>query len=286
VRRVPVVATIREAWLFTFSHLGNVIGLIWVPMVMITVAQFFTFLRYYNAMIDYLAGGGTAQLGPSTLMLIGYIAAAMLLYAIMLVAVVQLVLGSRAGGVIAHFAFGPLEWRMARAFFAYTGLLLLIGLGVMMLANLAMAAGGPKFSQGAASGFLMLGLLGACVILVPRFLILMPAVSVNETGPVLRRTWALSAGNFLRLLGILLGLFLPLAVLLGVADIAIGGHQAAVAGDDRMKMLQALTEARSSLPVACGLTFLVSPLVVGLFASASVSAWRALKDEPTVELIA
>jgi len=286
VRQVPVVATIREAWLFTFSHLGNIIGLIWIPMVMITVAQFFTFLRYYNAMIDYLAGGGTSQLGPSTLMLIGYVAAAMLLYAIMFVAIVQLVLGSRTGGVIAHFAFGPLEWRMARAFFAFTGLLLLIGLGVMMLANLAMVAGGPKSSQAAASGFLVMGLLGACIALVPRFLLLLPAVSVNETGSVLRRTWALSTGNFLRLLGIVLGLFLPLAILLGVADLAIGGPGAVVAGDDRMRMLQALTEARSSLPVACGLSFLVSPLVVGLFSSASVSAWRALKDEPTVELIA
>jgi hypothetical protein len=34
------------------------------------------------------------------------------------------------------------------------------------------------------------------------------------------------------------------------------------------------------------LGFLVSPLVVALFAGASVSAWRALKDEPVAEIVA
>jgi hypothetical protein len=38
------------------------------------------------------------------------------------------------------------------------------------------------------------------------------------------------------------------------------------------------------LPLISGLGFLISPLVVGLFAGASVSVWRALKDEPALDI--
>ena len=57
MRRVPVAATIRDAYIFTAAHLGGIIGLIWVPMVIVTVAQFFTFHRYYNDFIEAMAGG-------------------------------------------------------------------------------------------------------------------------------------------------------------------------------------------------------------------------------------
>ena len=39
-----------------------------------------------------------------------------------------------------------------------------------------------------------------------------------------------------------------------------------------------------SLPLTCGLSFFFSPLVIGLFAGASVSVWRALKDEPALDI--
>jgi len=38
------------------------------------------------------------------------------------------------------------------------------------------------------------------------------------------------------------------------------------------------------LPLICGLSFLFSPLVIGLCAGASVSVWRALKDEPALDI--
>ena len=60
MRRISVVATMRDAYVFTFTHLGGIIGLIWVPMVLITVAQFFTFPRYYNGFID-AAGRGQSR---------------------------------------------------------------------------------------------------------------------------------------------------------------------------------------------------------------------------------
>ena len=49
-------------------------------------------------------------------------------------------------------------------------------------------------------------------------------------------------------------------------------------------MRQAIARAREVLPLISGLGFLISPLIVGLFAGASVSAWRALKDEPALDI--
>jgi hypothetical protein len=287
MRLVPVVATIRDAYAFTATHLGGIIGLIWVPMVIATIAQFFTFHRYYNDFIDFMASGNAAQMGPSVLLMLGYIVAALLLYAVMFVAVTQLALGTRSNGAIVHFAFGPPEWRMFRAFFAFTGLMVLAAVIIMMAANAVLMLGGSKLSQAAAGGVMGLGLLGLALVLTPRFLLLLPAVSVSEAAPVLRRAWFLSAGNFLRLMAIFLALFAPLFVMLVVVDFALADKvQSVAAAGEQVQLIATVMHARQTLPLACGLSFLFSPLIVGLFAGASVSAWRALKDEPSVEILA
>lgn len=289
MRRVPVAATLRDAYAFTATHLGGIIGLIWVPMVIVTVAQFFIFHRYYNDFIDFAASGNAAQMGSSVLLMLGYIVAALLLYAVMFVAATQLALGTRSNGAIVHFAFGPLEWRMFRALFAFTGLMVLAALVIVMAANAALAfgQGGSKLSQAAAAAIMGFGLLGLALVLAPRFLLLLPAVSVSESAPVLRRTWFLSTGNFLRLMAVFLGLFAPLFVILVAVDFALGdkAQPVAVAGE-QIQLIATVLHARQALPLTCGLSFLFSPLIVGLFAGASVSVWRALKDEPSVEIVA
>ena len=90
MRRIPALQTIRDAYVFAGAHLGGVIGLIWVSMVMITIARFFTFIRFYNDLIDFLASGNAAQMGPAMLMMMFYLVALMLLYAVMFTAVVQM----------------------------------------------------------------------------------------------------------------------------------------------------------------------------------------------------
>jgi hypothetical protein len=287
MRLIPVVATIRDAYAFTATHLGGIIGLIWVPMVIATVAQFFTFHRYYNDFIDFMASGNAAQMGPSVLLMLGYIVAALLLYAVMFVAVTQLALGTRSNGAIVHFAFGPPEWRMFRAFFAFTGLMVVAAVIIMMAANAVLMLGGSKLSQAAAGGIMGFGLLCLALVLTPRFLLLLPAVSVSESAPVLRRAWFLSAGNFLRLMAVFLGLFAPLFVMLVAVDFALADKvQSVAAAGEQVQLIATVMHARQTLPLACGLSFLFSPLIVGLFAGASVSAWRALKEEPSVEIVA
>jgi hypothetical protein len=283
--RLSVIAIIRDAYLFTLHHVGAVIGLIWVPMLLSTVMGFFTFQRYYNDLIDALATGNAAHLGPSILMMLGYLVAALLLYAVMLVAVTQLALGARQGGAVAHFSFGALEWRMFRALAGLAGLGVLVMLTVIMVGNpLLSLLGGAHVGEAQAGYLLMLTLYGLLVAGAPRFLMLLPAVAAAETAPALRRCWTLSAGNFWRLLAVLMAIFVPVVLIAAVAETLLAGPSPALnTGSDKMLMLSGLMRARQVLPLMSGLSFLFSPVLIALFCGASVSAWRALKGETAAQ---
>lgn len=281
--RVPVVATIRDAYSFTVSNLGGIIGLIWVPMLLLTVMGFFSLHRYYSDFIEAMSGGSTAALGPSMLMMIGYLIAALLMQAIMYVSVVQLALGQRTAPAIAHFAFGLAEWRMFRAFLAFVGLLLALMIPVFVIGGAVLGTAGGR-------GYQMLVLVvlvyGIILLSMPRFLALLPAIAVGETVPVLRRAWQLSAGNFGRLLLILIAIFGPVFIVFGLLEtllaLQLPAGSLAAGATEKDQMVAAVTRAQKMLPYMSGLAFLIYPLMIGLFSGASVSAWRVLKDEPSV----
>jgi hypothetical protein len=286
MRRIEVVATIRDAYLFALTHLGGVIGLIWVPMVLATIMGFFSLQRYCNDFIDAMASNNVAALGPSALMMLGYWVAALLLYAVMFVAVVQLALGARSAPAVGHFAFGNLEWRMFRALIAFIGVVLLLVLPAIVVADAVFKVAGPGLPQPARFALMLLINYGVPLLAMPRFFLLLPTVAVAETAPVLRRAWMLSAGNFWRLLAVLLAVLGPILLLFMSLVVALASRAPVppIGGSEQMQMLAAMMWARGVLPLISGLLFLISPLVVGLLAGASVSVWRALKDEPALDI--
>ena len=286
MRRVPVVATVRDSYIFTATHLGGIIGLIWVPMLLLTVMGFFSFQRYYNDFIEAMAGSNPAALGPSVLMMLGYLVAALLIHAVMYVAVIQLALGSRTAPAIAHFAFGPLEWRMFRAFLAFVGVLMALLIPAMVLGNAAQLAAPPGMAM-LGPLILLVMIYGVLLLTMPRFLALLPAIAVNETTPVLRRAWQLSQGNYWRLLAVLLAILVPVLVLFSVLELVLTGKPPVpVAGGQQVQLIAGIMRARETLPMLSGLGFLLSPLVVGLLAGASVSAWRSLSEDARVDITA
>jgi len=160
----------------------------------------------------------------------------------------------------------------------------LVGLALLMLLTLMVAgsallaaSGGAKGSQAMDGMLLMLLLYGMIVAGAPRFLMLLAAVSVAETEPALRRSWALSAGNFWRLLGVLVAVFVPVLVLFAGAEMALAGQAAPIdSSSDKMLMISSLMRARQVLPLVSGLSFLFAPVLIALYCSASVSVWRIL----------
>jgi hypothetical protein len=277
-QRIDVVATIRDAYVFMATHLGGIIGLIWVPMVLATVMGFFSLQRYYTDFSDALISNNAAALAPSLLMMLCYLVAALLLQAIMYVAVVQMALGTRTAPAVAHFAFGNLEWRMFRAFAAFIGICLMLVLPLFVVGTAVLKATGMQ------AGPAQVVFYGIVALAMPRFFALLPAIVVGDNAPVLRRSWMLSAGNFWRLLAVLVAIFGPVFLLFNGLEMLLMQRGPALAGDEQQQMRMAIAQARNVLPLMSGLGFLISPLVVGVFAGASVSAWRALKDEPALDI--
>ena len=277
---MPVVATLRDAYSFTLTHLGSVIGLIWVPMVLLTVMGFFSSQRYYNTTIEALASNNAEQIWSSLLMWLAYLIAALLLQAVMYAAVTQLALGLRSGPVWAHFAFGQAEWRMFRALLAFTGLMFPFFLFGSALVNVVVLQAAP------AAPAALLIFYGLILAAIARFFVLLPAISATESGPLLRRAWMLTAGNFWRLLAVLLAIIVPLFIFAIVLMVPVAQRLPPLptGGSPQVQQLAMLTWLRQALPFLWGLLFLIWPLVMGLFAGASVSAWRALKDEPVLDI--
>ncbi len=69
MQKIPVTRTIQAAYRFVFTHLGAIIGLIWLPMVLVTVTGSFVEQHYYDAAAEALASNSYANLGPAMLRL-------------------------------------------------------------------------------------------------------------------------------------------------------------------------------------------------------------------------
>ena len=287
MNKIPVGPTIRAAYRFVFTHLGAIIGLIWLPMIVVTVAGFFVEQRYYQDAADAFASGSYGAMGPSMLGLVCYFIVALLLYAAMYVPVTQLALGLRKGHVLAYLAFGATEWRLFRAFagvalFLLLPIILLVLLGgtVLDLAGDRLPAGMTALLPAAlfVAGWFVLLYLGL------RFAFLLPAVAVAESTPPLPRSWILSAGNFWRILLVAIATLGPVAVIADLAEALLQGPQAVMPGLSLSPAIAAaqLHAMAGNMPVSAGISFLIAPLVLGLSAGASAAALTALTGRAEV----
>jgi hypothetical protein len=283
MKKLPVLEIIKAAYSFVFTHLGSIIGLIWLPMVLITVAAFFVEQRYLDAAANALVTNSTANLGSVTLGLICFFLAWLLFNAIMYVPVVQLALGQRKGGTLLHFAFGPAEWRMFRAIISLVGFLLMPALLIGLVVNSALYFGvrGHVVPPVAIIGLELLVLaayLGLAYVGL-RFLFFLPAVAVHDEGPVLPRAWNLSAGNFWRIVAILLGTMAPVAIIAAFAQAVLEGPQALLPSLSNSSAMAAaqLHIMSMNMPLTQGIGFLVAPLLLGLAAGASAASFIALQ---------
>jgi hypothetical protein len=276
--KIPVLATIRAAYRFTFTHLGAIIGLIWLPMILATVIGFFVLQRFFSALADAFASNNFALAGPAILGLISFLLVGLLLFAMMAVPVVQLALGSRKSGALAHFAFGMAEWRLFRASLGVVGFVFAL---LLIVSTVLGAALGPR---NMVANLVSLAIFYAAAIFFGlRFGFLLPGVAVEETGPVLPRSWILSNGNFWRMLGVFLAVVLPVRFLMVAVEVALEGPgilKPQVMTSTAMVAVQLHVE-NQNMPVTAGILFLIAPLLLGLALGASAHAFQALKNPST-----
>jgi len=277
MNKISVWNTIRFAYAFTFGDIGTIIGLIWLPTLLIAVLQFLPYALGTQAPDP---DPGTAA--PAALANLAFFAGGLILYAMNAVSVMRQALGLRHGGATIHFSLGWPEWRMLGANLLCAlilGSMLLVYLGGMVFAT-TMVKG---MTAPVAIGALLYMVGGMCVLVYIglRLVILVAPVVVAEDKVDLARSWTLTAGNFWRILAVMLAVSLPLLAIQAAATIAIGGPQLFAplpAGQDAMvaALNLRMVALDGHMPALIGLFLILAPFNFGLTLAAEAAIYRAI----------
>ena len=201
--KIPAGSTIRHAYTFTLSELGTIIGLCWLPLVLIAILQFLPYAFGGDPMgapENATAQGrhGLENLVSSLLMI--------LLYSIAYVPVTRQALGLRQGPAIVHFALGLPEFRVFGALLLFFLVIfaMAVGIGVLGLAAGAISAmTGKNPVAGLMLALVVLAALLGFIYAIVRLGFVIVPVAVAENQISLTRAWTLTRGNFWRIFGIL-----------------------------------------------------------------------------------
>ena len=294
MNKIPVGQTIRFAYAFTFGEIGTVIGLIWIPTLIQTVADFFILGTYYPVLADAF-DAGAAPSGPAALLPLLLVVVSMLTMAMVGVAITQQVLGLRAGPVFAHIAFGSAELKVFGGYFFLYGLAILF-LFVFVLAVSLVSAGSlaaVNFMGGGAPAFAvglvvlsLVGLAAAIFVMTRLSYLLVPTILDGADFGVLR-SWQLTRGNFWRIFIVGLATLLPLFIVIDVVGAIFLGPPPVAAQSATPATVEALlhsfaAELRSTLPhlpVLMGVGLVMSPLTYGLLFAPAAFAYRVLSGK-------
>jgi hypothetical protein len=277
MNKIPVWKTIRFAYAFTFGDIGTIIGLIWLPTLLIAVLQFLPYALGTQAAAEDPATAATASLAN-----FAFFSASLILYAVNAVAVMQHALGLRKGGATVHFSLGASEWRMLGANLLCAvivgGILLAYLVGILLATSLAKGMTAP-----ATIGAILYIVVGICIAIYVslRLVFLVVPVVVAEEKVDLARGWMLTSGNFWRVLAVILAVSLPVFAIQLVATIFIVGPDIFAplpASQDAMAAALKLRMASldKHMPELIGLFLILAPFNFGLTLGAEAAAYRAI----------
>ena len=279
--KLPVGSTIRHAYSFTFGELGTIIGLCWLPLVLIAILQFLPYAFGGDPMAapDNAAvqgRHGLEGLASSLLML--------LLYSIAYVPVAQLALGLRKGPAMVHFALGMPEFRLFGALLLFFLVIFVLFVGIGLLGILASGVSGLTGKNPIAGLVLALvviaALLGFIYAMVRLGFAIVP-VTVAENQVSLTRAWLLTRGNFWRILGTLAAVLVPLYLLHFGAIVALVGPGLFAPLPSNPGLAEEALASRFALvgrhiPAYLGITLILAPFYIGLAIGAAAYAYKAL----------
>ena len=280
--KIPVGETVRFAYRFTFSQLGTIIGLIWLPMVAIALLEF---LPYAMGDAGLRADQDPNAVGAAALRNIVFWLVSVLFYAMVNVAVVQQALGLRSGTALMHFALGRAEFRMWGASLLFLAIMFALCAGLLLAViatgMIMQALGSKVFAAIAVSAIFLAGVCIVFVSLVRLGFLLVPA-TVAEEKVSFERNWLLTAGNFWRITAILFLVTLPTAVVLMTAALALMGKEFDALGqiasrisvEAFMERYRMILSAHASTMI--GINLILAPFTFGLTIGAAAAGYKAV----------
>src|ERR1051326_1194626 len=210
--KIPFGKTIAYAYSFTFGQLGTIIGLCWLPLVLMAVLQFLPYAFGGNPMApaeNAAAQGRHALTGLASSLLM------LLLYSMMYVPVTRQALGLRKGSAFVHIALGPPEFRVfgALLLFFIVMMAMVIGIGILslVLGGVSLATG-KNAVVALISALLILAAVLGFIYAIVRLSFLIVPVTVAEEHVSLPRAWLLTQHNFWRIFAVLLAVLVPVSL--------------------------------------------------------------------------
>lgn len=298
MNKIPVTRTIAEAFRFTFAGLEKVIGLIWLPVVTLTIGGYFVTAPLVRGMATAMQTGNLAQEGPMMATIFLFDLVSLVLVSVIAVAIAREILNPLKRPVFLRFALGATEFRLVGALiglyvllivFAVVWVLLSFGLGYLLDSVVPSGAGV------AAAGFqrtvafaVLVGLLLSPVLLYLMlrlsFFVVPSVVMDGKFG--IERSWQLSKGNFWRILGITLAIGLPIVAVWVAMEVGVLGWDVLnphfeLIGNKAAQMqhsVEQMQRTSDNLPLLMGLNFLLAPFTNGLLFSAPAFAFKALSE--------
>lgn len=293
MNKIPVIQTIKESYGFTLGSLGTLIGLIWLPVVLITIGEYFTTGQYAAGMTSALQSGDFAQSGPLLVGMLGFGVVKFVLQAVIAVAITREILKPLKRPLLLRFGLGATEMRVVGGFFGLFVLMVVFAVVlVLVIVVIAASAGGaahvaaPAMSQpvAAIAGLVVLAGIAGLIYLFARLGFLLAPAAVIEGGFGLERSWQLTKGNFWRIFAVALATLLPIMIAVLLIDLAVLGpdflnpHFELV--KDQAAQLrhsaEQLHQLTAHLPLMMGLQFVLAPFAYGMTFAPAAFAYRAL----------
>ena len=200
MHKLPVFATAREAYAFLWRERGAILRLSWFPLLLVTVVAFFAVRARVESYREVFSAGDVARAAAAASSATSYSfwdltndLAQVAGTAIVAVALHRVILfNDRQPGIFINFNFGKVEG-------LFILLPVLFGAGIVLFAT-AIGALFEGMGPGAL-GFAVFCFLAPTLFLIVRYVLVFP-IAVVERRYNFRAAWALSRGNFWRLVGL------------------------------------------------------------------------------------
>lgn len=293
MKKIPVGQTIAAAYRFTFVGLEKVIALIWLPIIVLTVVDYFINGPFFAARAAAMESGDPSQLGPAMAGQVGFVFLALFLKAMIAVAICREIINPLKRPLWLRFSLGGTEFRVVGAML---GLALMIALAAILCVIAGMLVSGSVAlpAKGLAPGQLALGMAVLIGLVFSPLLIyvfvrlgsLVIPSAVMGGGFGLAKSWELLKGNAGRMLLISLAVGVPMSlVYLALYGAILGpdfyNPHIELLGDKAAQLRQSaetLRQTADHLPWLEGLQFVLAPFLYGLGCSAPAFAYKALTD--------
>lgn len=295
--KLPVGQTIAEAYRFTFVGFERVIGVAWLPIIILIVADYFGRGHFLMAMSAAMDRGDTSQLGPAIVGMLGFVILELVAQSVIGIAICREILRPLDRPLFLRFGLGGAELRMTGAVMGLVMLLVFVLVALILVGTIiiGMMAGGmgkgPAAAQAGVGAAMLVGLVLSPVLIygvVRLGALVAPAVAM-EGGLGLERSWLLLKGSVWRMVVVCLAAIIPVVLISVIGQTLIMGpgavapHFGADQAEQMRQTAEVYRQTAANLPMLEGLAFVLAPFLYGLSFSAPAFAYNALtKNAQTV----